>query len=325
MSTTHPNVSEPAADATPHHVAHHFESAQQEFDAGKLGIWIFLVTEVLFFGGLFVAYAVYRSNHPEVFVYAHQFLDKNLGAINTVVLILSSLSMAWAVRCAQLGQKRGLLWCLTLTLICAGFFLGVKAVEYSAKWDEGLLWAGSFNPNFEHHEGFAWSRTLVLLASPAWIGLPLMLVAGGLGKLLGRRKLATSGWVWAATLGAFLIGAGMGHALPRWLAPRSATDHHGHVAVTATSLNGGETKSHEREDSKPPALAGVFFSIYFVMTGIHAVHILAGMGVIGWLVCGSCGGRFGPRYFAPVEYVGLYWHVVDLVWIFLFPLLYLIH
>ena len=128
------------------HLAHHFDTPQQQFDAGKLGMWLFLVTEVLFFSGLFAAYAVYRSNHPEVFLDAHKYLDKVLGGFNTIVLLFSSLTMAWGVRCAQLGQKRGLVWCLTATLICASLFLGIKAVEYTHKWDMGLYWGKSFAP-----------------------------------------------------------------------------------------------------------------------------------------------------------------------------------
>ncbi len=97
-------------------LADHFQTPEQQFAAGKLGMWIFLLTEILLFGGLFCAYAVYRANHPEIFVYAHQFLDKNLGAINTAVLILSSLTMAWGVRCAQRDRQRGLVVCLLVTL-----------------------------------------------------------------------------------------------------------------------------------------------------------------------------------------------------------------
>ncbi len=127
-------------------LADHFETPEQQYAAGKLGMWIFLLTEILLFGGLFCAYAVYRANHPEIFVYAHQFLDKNLGAINTAVLILSSLTMAWGVRCAQRDQQRGLVLCLVITLICACGFLGIKYVEYKAKWEHGLLWASRYKP-----------------------------------------------------------------------------------------------------------------------------------------------------------------------------------
>src|SRR3982750_682891 len=105
---------------------HHFDTPQQQFDAGKMGIWVFLVTEVLFFSGLFCAYAVYRSTHPEIFIYAHHFLDKPWGMVNTIVLLFSSLTMAWGVRCAQTNNKNGTVLCLAITLICAFIFLGVK-------------------------------------------------------------------------------------------------------------------------------------------------------------------------------------------------------
>lgn len=206
--------------------AHHFDTAEQQFAAGKLGMWLFLVTEVLFFGGLFVAYAVFRTLHPEVFVDSASLLDTKLGAINTVVLLFSSLTMAWAVRCSQLGQTRGLVLCLSLTLAAAVVFLGVKGVEYSHKWEEGHLWVSQY----------------------------------------------------------------------------------------------------QSADAAGPAIdrAGTFFSVYFAMTGLHAVHILAGIAAIIWLLKRSLAGHFSPEYFTPVDTVGLYWHLVDLVWIFLFPLLYLI-
>jgi len=133
-------------------VDHHFENADQQYQSAKLGMWVFLATEILFFGGLFVAYSVYRANHPEVFVFGHHFLDKNLGALNTVILICSSLTAAWAVRAAQLKQIRILKLMLVLTLLCAFGFLGVKGVEYHTKWKHGLLWAGSYHPHLDHDE-----------------------------------------------------------------------------------------------------------------------------------------------------------------------------
>jgi cytochrome c oxidase subunit 3 len=229
----------------PPHLAHHFRTPREQFEAGKLGMWVFLLTEILFFGGLFCAYAVYRSIHPEIFIYAHQFLDKNLGAINTVVLLASSLTMAWAVRCAQLSQRRGLVLCLGLTLACAAVFLGVKAVEYRHKWQHGLKWAGEYDQSKV-------SEMLAALGEPP-----------------------------------------PGHTLP---------------------------------STPPPARdVGLFFSIYFAMTGLHAVHVIAGMGVIGWLLLRAVRGHFSSDYFRPVDYVALYWHLVDIIWIYLFPLLYLIH
>ena len=133
-------------------LAHHFETPKQQFEAGKLGMWLFLSTEILLFSGLFCAYAVYRANHPEIFVYAHKYLDVTLGGINTVVLICSSLTMAWAVHCAQRGHQRGLVVLLALTLLCACGFLGIKYVEYQHKWKEGLLWGTRFEPKHEPGE-----------------------------------------------------------------------------------------------------------------------------------------------------------------------------
>ena len=134
------------------HLAHHFDSLGQQFESGKLGMWLFLSTEVLLFGGLFCAYAVYRSNHPEIFIYAHQFLDKTLGGINTVVLICSSLSMAWAVRAAQLNQQRLLVILLSLTILGGFGFLGIKFVEYEHKWKHGLLWGARYHPDEHPHD-----------------------------------------------------------------------------------------------------------------------------------------------------------------------------
>src|SRR5690606_21030111 len=112
-------------------IAHHFDDAKHQFDSGKLGIWLFLVTEILFFSGLYVAYIVYRTYHPDIDDYAHAYLDTKMGAINTAVLILSSLTAAWAVRAAQLGQKQLLTALLAVTVLCAFTFLGIKYVEYS--------------------------------------------------------------------------------------------------------------------------------------------------------------------------------------------------
>ena len=317
-------ATEPAHDPF---LAHHFESHRQQFDAGKLGMWLFLVTEILFFSGLFVAYAVYRSHHPEVFVYAHQFLDKSLGAVNTIILLFSSLTMAWGVRCAQLNQRRGLVWCLAITLACASMFLGIKAVEYSHKWDEGLLWARYFAPTTHGHDN-TW--TLVWFSLPAAIAL----IICGLTALVCKLRGATRGFTVAgvATCAAlvYFVGVAAGIGIPavegQFKQSNIAVDTNsvaanGHGASAA----GQHEPSAHSEETAAPSHAGIFFSIYFTMTGIHAIHVLAGMGVILWILSRSVRGDFGSGYFGPVDYVGLYWHLVDMVWIFLFPLLYLIH
>lgn len=320
-------ATESAHEAHDPFLAHHFESHRQQFDAGKLGMWLFLVTEILFFSGLFVAYAVYRSSHPEVFVYAHQFLDKSLGAVNTIILLFSSLTMAWGVRCAQLNQRRGLVWCLAITLACASMFLGIKAVEYSHKWDEGLLWARYFAPATHGHDN-TW--TLVWFSLPAAIAL----IICGLTALVCKLRGATRAFIVAgvATCAAlvYFVGVAAGIGIPTvegqftQATPATETD-----SLAATSHGASGAKEHESsahsEETAAPSHAGIFFSIYFTMTGVHAIHVVAGMGVILWILSRSVRGDFGSGYFGPVDYVGLYWHLVDMVWIFLFPLLYLIH
>ena len=249
------------------HLQHHFETPEQQFDAGKLGIWLFLATEILLFGGLFCAYAIYRANHPEIFHYAHQFLDKILGGTNTVILLCSSLTMAWAVRASQLGQRRLLIVLLSLTLLGGFGFMGIKYVEYKAKWEHGLLPGPHFAPH-EHEEE---------AAAPA------------------AAASAPAGEVKPSALG------------PAGTVRQEATGE------TGVALHG-----------KRPSNVQIFFGIYFLMTGLHGLHVLAGMGAIAWILVRSVKGHFGPEYFTPVDFVGLYWHLVDLIWIFLFPLLYLI-
>src|SRR6478609_4403553 len=128
----------------PPHMAHHFETPEQQYNSAKVGMWVFLATELLMFGGLFCAYSVYRHNHPEIFEFGHQYLDKSLGAINTVVLITSSLTMAWGVRAAQMGRNKVLAFCLILTLLGGFGFMAIKTVEYHAKWEHGVF-AGKWN------------------------------------------------------------------------------------------------------------------------------------------------------------------------------------
>jgi cytochrome c oxidase subunit 3 len=226
-------------------LAHHFDTPAQQYAAGKLGMWVFLVSEILFFSALFCAYAVYRANHPAIFFDGHLFLDSGLGAINTCVLLFSSLTMAWAVHAAQLGQQRTLVVCIGVTIVCAVVFLGIKTVEYSQKWEHGLVPGAEFTPDMHYVE----------------------------------EKL----------------------------------DHHGRAAETAEQLNDRLLNLR------------TFFGIYFVMTGLHAFHVIGGVGVLVWLFIRAWKGAYGASYFNPVDFVGLYWHLVDLIWIYLFPLLYLIH
>jgi cytochrome c oxidase subunit 3 len=203
-----------------------FDTAAQQKDASTLGMWIFLITEVMFFGGIFLAYTVYRRTYSEIFAVASTSLNVYIGAANTVVLLCSSFTMVLAVRAAQLGKTKAIVLFLILTLILGGVFLGVKAYEWNEKY-------------VEHH-----------IPGPTF----------------------------------HLDGV--------------APDQQGH--------------------------AQLFFSLYFAMTGLHALHMVIGTGLLGVLIWQARKGRFSAEYMTPVDLTGLYWHFVDIIWIFLFPLLYLI-
>ena len=370
----------------PPFLAHHFDTPEQQFDSGKLGIWLFLVTEVLFFSGMFCAYAMFRALRPEVFEGCSEFLNTKLGAINTGVLLFSSLTMAWAVRCSQLEQHKGLVGTLAATLSCAMIFLGVKAIEYSHKWGMGLLPAGLFfyDPSDSHPEHPNYLLFICLPFAIALAGVVLWLVCSLITK--NAFQIAVAKPLTVVCL-SFFVGVGLGMILES-----GGEGHEGHVDTHAnpdhlTAEPAGETP--EKKDAveiaasgamvpvdesvlellatddknsgvvsglsaleqqnavagssvvtnddeirggittievnvMTPRTAGVFFSIYYCMTGIHAIHILAGIGVLVWLLVRAVRQDFNRQYFGPVDYVGLYWHLVDLIWIYLFPLLYLI-
>jgi len=243
----------------PAHLQHHFETSEQQFDASKLGLWVFLLTEVLFFSALFVAYTTYRSLHPEVFAYASNFLDTKWGAINTTVLLVSSFTVAWAVRNAQLGQRKLLIMNLAITLLCAGGFMGIKYVEYSHKYHEGLLWGGAAHSIFKYEDNYI--RDSVKAHSHAW---------------------------------------------------NEGSPHNPAVAAVKDL-----TKEQRKEVS-------IFFAIYFCLTGLHGIHVMVGMILLTWILIRAARGEFTPQFYTPVDLGALYWHLVDLIWIFLFPLLYLI-
>jgi len=207
----------------PAYLQHHFSDAEQQRESVKLGMWIFLVTEILLFGGLFCAYSIYRAWNPDIFFNAHRFMNIELGTTNTCVLIISSLTIALAIRAIQLGKKNQTLVYLGSTFVLAGVFLVIKYFEYAHKFHEGML--------------------------------P--------GKFYTFKGIA-------------------------------GTNPH------------------------------VFFSMYFLMTGLHGIHVTVGMILIGWLMYRTKKGHFSSEYYTPVEMTGLYWHLVDIIWIFLFPLFYLV-
>jgi cytochrome c oxidase subunit 3 len=242
-------------------LAHQFANLEQQQDTNHLGMWMFLSTEIMFFGGMFGAYAVYRQRCADGFVAGSEMLLTWIGALNTAVLIASSLTMAMAVRAAQTGKPGGLgvFGWLVATIILGFVFLGIKfSVEWPQDYREGLIPIGElWHPQEALHE------------------------------LLEERQRA----------------AGIPH-------------EGGHE----TGLEGTVPKV----DPTLVAHTKVFYSMYFGMTGLHALHMIIGFFVLGTLAYFAWYGAYTPKFYGPVEVTGLYWHFVDIIWIFLFPLLYLI-
>lgn len=228
----------------------------QQKEASVLGMWAFLLTEILFFGGLFMAYMLYRTWYHDAFVAASSSITLIWGLVNTVVLIGSSLTMALAVRSAQLSHRKATVNWLLLTMVLGAVFLGIKVIEYADK--------------FEHHH-----------------------VPG-------------PNYIWEAEHAGAATGEG-------------AAAEAGHEAAVDPGHPGrGSDRAHYQLHTQ------IFFSLYFTMTGLHALHMIIGIGLMAVITWMAHKGRFSSEYYTPVEMSGLYWHFVDIVWIFLFPLLYLI-
>jgi cytochrome c oxidase subunit 3 len=217
-------LAETAVETVGTHVQHHFADSEQQLEAATLGMWTFLITEVLFFGGMFASYAIYRAMYPDAFRSTSRFMDISLGGTNTAVLICSSLTMALAVRSAQISKRKHLIVFLCMTIFLGFVFLVIKGIEYTRKWNEHLV--PGFHFQFEPHQ----------------------------------------------------------------------------------------YQQH----------AQLLFFLYFCMTGVHALHMIIGVGLLTALIIMASRKVFNEHYYTPVEMIGLYWHFVDIVWIFLFPLLYLI-
>jgi len=248
-STLVPHGDQAVADSAHHeHPAyqrHHFETVSQQFDATNFAMWLFLLTEVMFFGGLFTAYLIMRNWYYPAFVEASHQLNIGWGTANTGVLILSSFTMAMGVWNAQMRRKAGLVLCLILTFILGLAFLGIKTIEYKEKFDKN------------HIPGFHYSQA-------------------------------------------------------SFLNPASDPEVH-----------------KDYPDDKPlaPDMAAhteLYFFIYFAMTGMHALHMIIGISILGYLIFRAQAGDYTTGHVTYIENFGLYWHFVDIIWIFLFPLLYLI-
>jgi cytochrome c oxidase subunit III len=403
MATTHhdePGQGQGDGHGHGHHspyLHHHFETPVQQFESDKLGMWLFLATEILLFGGLFCAYSVYRHNHPEVFIYAHQFLDRTMGATNTIVLIFSSFTMAWSIRAIQKGQKMLCAALLVITLLCAATFMVVKYFEYGAKIEHGLLWGTRYQP---HHEGTHGAEgehapaatkdvaatadgTIAVAESTETkqgVVVPVQENPGiGVGHdapdtqvdvtnvedatAAAAEHTAETGHAEAAghseehsaaapdvQVEGTVTPSGTTHAEPLATGSTQVAGTAGPPGVVTTEVPSGYSYpgSLKLEPSKikpaavPPAgLAEVhaadahasgpeprnvqtFFAIYFAMTGLHGIHVLIGMIVITIMLVYVLRGKYNAEYWTPIDLTGLYWHIVDLIWIFLFPLLYLI-
>ena len=368
----------------PPHLAHHFDTPEQQFDSAKIGMWVFLATEILMFGGLFCAYAVYRYNNPDVFRYTEHHLNTALGATNTVVLLASSLTMALAVRAAQLGQQGLLKVMLGLTILGGFGFMGIKTVEYKEKFAHGLV-PGIYNdysredtgtketyngffagfaahaeehgeaPGEAHSTDPAEEHGADPKGAPGDIDSEHGTDAGHGADAAEDHSsdaaadhdagpIATT----ATTQDAEAAGGESGEAAEanaptgrdlRFMGPDYVDPNLGSAdaalvrpaftadkpAYVVAGDHGHHGVDYEDLNVKSKSNVKAFFGIYFMMTGLHGVHVLIGMGLIGWILLRATTGEFGPGYFTPVDLVGLYWHLVDLIWIFLFPLLYLIH
>ncbi|HYO90515.1 MAG TPA: cytochrome c oxidase subunit 3 [Pyrinomonadaceae bacterium] len=240
---------------------HHFENMEQQREAGTLGMWIFLVTEIMFFGGMFMAYILYRAYNADAFAAASNALNVRMGFANTIVLICSSLTMALAVYYSQVGKRMMIVVMLILTMILGTAFLVVKAFEYYDKYEKNEI-QGRLFPS----KPFKWEQA--------------------------------------------------GHGSP---AKEPARD-----GSTERNPQSVQTGQEQKPDTNFASRVEMFFFIYFAMTGLHALHMVIGIGMLIVLTWMAWRDRFSPEYHAPVELGGLYWHFVDIVWIFLFPLLYLL-
>jgi len=253
------------------HHQHHFKDAEHQYISSKQGIWLFLCTEILMFGGLFVGYLIYHSIYPEVFKNGSKSLDWVLGAVNTVVLLVSSFTMAVAISMVQKANYRWAIINLSATIACALIFMGVKYVEYSHKFHVGTV-PGKYS-----------------LVDPNCKESTKLLI--GQARIDAQSKCLTK-------TGAVLA---------------DPAKHH---------LGAQEVTKLQAVISQPRW--EMFYGFYFVMTGLHGVHVVAGAILIFWVLIKTIRRKVGPEYYTPVEGVGLFWHVVDLVWIYLFPLLYLV-
>jgi cytochrome c oxidase subunit 3 len=298
---------------------HHFDDMTQQYEASGFGMWVFLVQEVMFFGGLFVAYLVYRHLYYNAFGTASATLRIWLGAFNTIVLIASSLTMAFAVNSASIGKRKLTMFFLGATLCLGSVFLAVKAVEYSEKFEKREVPGANF---CFHPAGGECSGVVEREDEPDTFMGTLHIIkrylTGGWGKTPeGTPSVASSlEFPPAQARGSQMTSSHTGEPATENFAGASG-------AAPDNPAPGDIPGANERQRSMPGS--EIYFGLYFAMTGMHALHMVIGVAVLLWLIYWASKGLYTAQYFTPVENFGLYWHFVDIIWIYLFPLLYLIN
>jgi cytochrome c oxidase subunit III len=271
---------------------HQFENMEQQEESVSIGMWMFLVQEIMFFGGLFTAYLVFRSRYPMAFAAGSNHLDAFWGGLNTIVLIVSSLTMALTVFYAQKGNRKLQVILIILTMFFGAVFLGVKAIEYTGKYNDGLVPVTGLNKKVRATPGDHAKTD----AKPCW-------------------EVSHNGdeeHHYVNPKGEFL-----------WTDCSLAKLAQDHGFLTESEKN-GYLSNGVIDIKKFGEKVRMFYWIYFVMTGLHALHMVVGLGLMAWLLYKAWRGTYSAEYYMPVEMSGLYWHFVDIVWIFLFPLLYLL-
>ncbi|MEZ5422302.1 MAG: cytochrome c oxidase subunit 3 [Pyrinomonadaceae bacterium] len=285
---------------------HQFGDMGQQEESVSLGMWLFLAQEIMFFGGLFTAYLVMRSKYPLAFASGSNHLDAFLGGANTLVLIVSSLTMALTVYYAEKGNRNMQVGLIVVTMLFGLTFLGIKAYEYTDKYNHGLVPMAGLNRKVKANA-----------ATTEHVGLVL---PGETTVSASEAKPGAEPYV--NPYGEFQWHE---YELVQHMMDKQRAEPSGHYLTYNEQLTYSTSPgSLVLDKDKFRDKVRIFFYIYFVMTGLHALHMIIGLGVMAWLLWMAFKGTFSAEYFSPVEMSGLYWHFVDIVWIFLFPLLYLL-
>ena len=290
-------MAEPQQDI-PSYQKYYFDNMEQQSQSTLFGMWLFMAQEILFFGGLFGAYTFYRNAYPEAWRIGSLSLDENLGFLNTVVLLLSSYTIVLSVSAARKGKNVAIAGWLVATMLLGFVFFGIKVVEYTGKYSHGLIPGKAiqqhdslirpFKFDYDHFITYAYEKAKKK-------------------KEAGKKLRANE---------KYFLEHYSPEALAKGYQDYKASDDY------VFDPNPSSPDAH-RHMAYPRGIQ-IYFALYFAMTGMHALHMVIGVGLMIWLILLCLKNTFKPEYYPHIEYFGLYWHFVDIVWIFLFPLLYLI-